>query len=91
SRGANGVVLISTRKGKNGRTQINFDASVNFDQLDNIAEYFNAPEFAAYRRDAARAITGANQYSTPFPNPADDFRYFGTDPNAWETIAAGYS
>ncbi|WPR73835.1 TonB-dependent receptor [Algoriphagus sp. NG3] len=91
SRGANGVVLISTRKGKNGRTQLNFDASVNFDQLDNIAEYFNASEFAAYRRDAARAISGSNQYSTPYPNPGDDFRYFGTDPSAWETIAAGYS
>lgn len=35
SRGANGVVLITTKSGKAGKTQINFDASYGFQELHN--------------------------------------------------------
>ncbi|WP_224998984.1 TonB-dependent receptor [Cesiribacter sp. SM1] len=91
SRGANGVVLISTKRGRPGKSEISYDGSVIIEKINDLAPNFNAAEYANYRRDAARAVTGANAYTTPFPNPTDDFRYFGTDPNAWETIAAGYT
>jgi TonB-linked SusC/RagA family outer membrane protein len=91
SRGANGVVLVTTKKGRSGKAEISYDGSVTYQKINDLAPNFNAAEFAAYRRDAARAVTGANQYSTAFPNPADDFKYFGGDPAAWESIAAGYT
>jgi TonB-linked SusC/RagA family outer membrane protein len=91
SRAANGVVLITTKKGKNGKAQINYSSSVIFEKIDDLAPNFNAAEYADYRRDAARAVTGANKYATPYPNPVGDYFYFGTDASAWESIAAGYT
>lgn len=93
SRAANGVVLVTTKRGQTGRAQITYDGSVAFERIHDLAPNFNAPEYAEYRRNAARAIpeTSSEHYSTPYPNPEDDFRYFGYDPNAWESIAAGYT
>lgn len=91
SRGANGVVLVTTKKGRAGKSEITYDGAVTFERINDLAPNFNAAEFADYRRDAARAVTGDKGYKTPFPNPQDDFIYFGGDPAAWESIAAGYS
>ena len=89
SRGANGVVLVTTKKGQTGRAEINYDGSVTFEKIRDLAPNFNAAEYAEYRRDAFRS-TG--QYKAPYPNPAEDFPRFGeADPAAWEAIAAGYS
>ncbi|AGA77900.1 SusC/RagA family TonB-linked outer membrane protein [Echinicola vietnamensis] len=87
SRAANGVVLITTKKGKDGRAQINFDASMMVQNLRNLADYYDAAGYANYRRDAAR---GAGAYGTAYPNPQDDFDFFGADATAWNNIANGY-
>jgi len=87
SRGANGVVLITSKKGKEGRARISYDASFGFEKPLRKMEMFNGAEFAELRRNAYRT-TG--NYSTAYPNPKDDFTLFGTDPFAWENIAAAY-
>lgn len=87
SRGANGVVLVTTKKGRAGNIEINYDGSMTYEKINNLLPTFTAAEFADYRRTAARA----DKYTTPYPNPADDFKYFGGDPAAWESIAAGYT
>ncbi|MBT1689759.1 SusC/RagA family TonB-linked outer membrane protein [Dawidia soli] len=91
SRAANGVVLITTKKGKPGKTQISYAGSVYVEKIDNRQDMFSASEYADYRRNAYRAATGANHYTTPYPNPKDDKRILGQDPFAWGTIAAGYT
>ncbi|MBT1711406.1 TonB-dependent receptor [Fulvivirgaceae bacterium PWU5] len=91
SRAANGVVLITTKKGKPGKTQITYSGSVYAEKINNLQEMFSAREYADYRRNAYRAVTGANNYTTPYPNPKDDKRILGQDAFAWETIAAGYT
>lgn len=88
SRGANGVVLVSTKKGKEGRAQINFDTSVTIENIQNLADYWNGSEYAEYRRDALR---GAGLYSTPYPNAVDDFNYFGGDQTALNNILGAYN
>src|SRR5690606_32539953 len=93
SRAANGVIIVTTKKGKAGRAQITYDGSVTFEKINDLAPNFNAAEYAEYRRNAARAIPEDNstRYTTLFPNPKEDFYYFGSDASAWESIAAGYS
>lgn len=93
SRAANGVVLVTTKKGQAGRAQFNYNGSVTFERINDLSPNFNAAEYAKYRRDAARSIPkdNASHYRTPYPNPEQDFDYFGTDAAAWESIAAGYS
>lgn len=45
SRGANGVVLVSTKKGASGRTKISVNASVGTQRMLNKQELMNAQEY----------------------------------------------
>ena len=45
SRAANGVVVITTKKGKAGRTQMNFNASTAISSIANKLDVFSANEF----------------------------------------------
>jgi len=45
SRAANGVVVITTKKGKAGRTQMNFSASTAISSIANKIDVFSAEEF----------------------------------------------
>ena len=42
SRGANGVVLISTKKGKTGKVTINYDGSMSFSTIDSMTDWMNS-------------------------------------------------
>lgn len=48
SRGANGVVLITTKKGKAGKSSINFEAYTGVQQVSKRYEMMNAREYATY-------------------------------------------
>lgn len=45
NRAANGVVLITTKKGKAGRTQVNFDASYGFQEAANLVELIDSEAY----------------------------------------------
>lgn len=50
SRGANGVIIITTKKGKAGQTKLNFNATYGISQLnDSKIELMNGKEYAAYQ------------------------------------------
>lgn len=55
SRAANGVILITTKSGKQGRSKVNFKTSIGFDKLANDNDYgpMNAQQVVKYLRDAA--------------------------------------
>ena len=48
SRGANGVVLITTRKGKAGSTQVNFETSYGTQRLIKKLDLMNAQQYAIF-------------------------------------------
>ncbi len=52
SRAANGVIVITTKKGKVGRTQMDLTVSTGFSTLANKVDIFNADEF---RREVVAA------------------------------------
>jgi len=45
SRGANGVVLITTKKAKTGRVNINYTATVSLDRLHSLTDWMNGGEY----------------------------------------------
>ncbi len=47
SRGANGVILISTKKGSAGRTQVDYSGSIGFDKNAKKYDLLNAQDFLA--------------------------------------------
>lgn len=86
SRGANGVVLITTKRGSKGKTVVSLDSyyGVN-DELGRI-EVFDGPAFAEYKRESRRA-TG--NYPEGPSTPAADANLF--EPVELESIALGRS
>lgn len=53
SRGANGVVIITTKKGKAGKTAVNLESSYSTQSLRKKLELMNAQEFASFYNEQA--------------------------------------
>ncbi len=49
SRGANGVILITTKKGKNGVTTISYNTYVGFQQPTNVPDLMNGQEYYDFK------------------------------------------
>lgn len=78
SRGANGVVLISTKKGKTGKVSINYDGTVSLSNIHSTTDWMNSGELIDWNRQAtinADAYTG-KYGNAPDPN-VDGDAYFG--------------
>ena len=58
ARAANGVVIITTKKGKSGKAQFTFDASGGFQQANRLPELLNAKDYLTIRNEA---IANANE------------------------------
>ena len=52
SRGANGVILITTKKGKPGKTKFNINASTGVSNVANFVETVGTEQYLALRRKA---------------------------------------
>jgi TonB-linked SusC/RagA family outer membrane protein len=52
SRGANGVVLVTTKKGRNGEGRVEYNAWVGFQSFTRNVPYLNAQQIADLRIDA---------------------------------------
>ena len=51
ARGANGVIIITTKSGKEGKTQVDFGASFGFKQVTKLTEVLSPYDFVAYQRE----------------------------------------
>lgn len=48
SRGANGVIMITTKRGKPGKTKVDFETTIGFQSLRKKLEMMNAQEYATF-------------------------------------------
>tara|TARA_R110002096_G_scaffold195341_3_gene377937 strand:- start:3601 stop:6909 length:3309 start_codon:yes stop_codon:yes gene_type:complete len=69
SRGANGVVLITTKKGKAGKTQFKANVSSTIGKVTSFRELMNTQQFLELRREG---ITN-DGFGSFLENPAFDF------------------
>ncbi|MDY0907066.1 SusC/RagA family TonB-linked outer membrane protein [Pedobacter sp. CFBP9032] len=72
SRGANGVVLVTTKKGKAGRLTMDYVGTATIETLQDRMEMMNSAQYVQFRRDA---------YSITNPTLAQDRTIFAGDPN----------
>jgi TonB-dependent starch-binding outer membrane protein SusC len=54
SRGANGVILITTKRGTSGQPKISFNSYYGIQSLTGYADIMTGPEFVALRRESRR-------------------------------------
>ena len=72
SRGANGVVIITTKKGSKGTTKVTYDGSYGFQTLSHKIDLLNAQQFATYYNDAqGKAIFSQEQIDAYAKNSTD--------------------
>lgn len=63
SRGANGVIMVTTKKGKPGKTQISFNSSYSTQREINRLDLLNADQFTDYISEARPGFVSAG-YNT---------------------------
>ena len=78
SRGANGVVLITTKRGKSGKPQINFSSKVAFSTTNRKVDMLETKDYLDIYKEALE-----NDYKF---NPSG-----ATDPSTVSSYPGGYS
>ena len=93
SRGANGVIIVTTKKGKSGKFTLNYDTAVTTEKIFERAPIMSAGDYIELRR-------WAKHYETPTVFPKgnaptianDRIIFFDTgDPTAWANIEKGWA
>ncbi|MGC3947558.1 MAG: TonB-dependent receptor [Chryseolinea sp.] len=63
SRGANGVVLVTTRRGKEGQANVNFESSISSQEISHNIDMMPASDFARYLNTLDVSQGGSPRYS----------------------------
>ena len=94
SRGANGVVLITTKKGKSGSLNLDYVGTLTVEDINNRMDMMNSSQYIDFRRDAYRRVKYLGLTGTSYPDAptmADDQKIFGADPYAWANVQKGWA
>jgi len=91
SRGANGVVLITTKRGQEGKTQLNYSGTMTFEKIVDKSPAMNASDYITWRRWAY--YNSAPDKYTPGDQPTleQDKSFFSGDEVAWANIEKGWA
>jgi len=95
SRGANGVILVTTKQGKAGRTSIDYTGTLTISNIVDRSPSMSASDFITFARWAAHNAD-ASAYANPLsPTKAEDETLFGNiaslDPATYANIMNGWS
>jgi len=72
SRGSNGVVMVTTKRGSSGQSRLNVDAYTGFQNVAKKWDLLNAKEYLTYRNEA---------WGNDFPNDTTAYKHYG-NPNS---------
>ncbi|MCG2614240.1 TonB-dependent receptor [Terrimonas sp. NA20] len=86
ARGANGVIIVTTKKGKAGKLSVDVHSYMSFDSPLRDLDVLNAGEFAELRRQANRNV---NATFPRYATPASDLSIF-PEPITRESVLMGY-
>lgn len=83
-RGANGVLLVNTKRGMNSPLKVNFTAQVGFQQPTQMPNFLNSYDYARLYNEAYGHINGGAQFYdenalTAYKNGTDPYLYPNVD------------
>jgi len=64
SRAANGVVFVTTKKGKSGRAKVSYDGWVGFTKAMRLPDIFNAQQYVDYKNEALNNLKAVSPSTT---------------------------
>lgn len=94
SRGANGVVIVTTKRGKEGRAQIEYTSHVGIQQIGRKLDLMDANEWIEYMREAHRQASGSSlKYNSASASYTEDMKMtrFNQDPYLLRQIQSGWN
>ncbi len=87
SRAANGVVLITTKKGKTGSTKLNMNVFTGISKVSNMIDMLNTDQYLALRKEAF-----ANDNKTPDATNAPDLLLWDQKQSTnWQKFLIGHT
>jgi TonB-linked SusC/RagA family outer membrane protein len=89
SRGANGVVLVTTKSGKTGKTSISYNVFGGIRQLANKLTVLTPLDYVTWQYERALLEKTPNDYTQYFGNYQDIDLYANVQPNDWQDIIFG--
>ncbi len=93
SRGANGVVIITTKRGKAGKLSLNYSGSLTTENIQDRTQMMTADEYLTWRRWAYYYADPAQYPRGDQPTRENDYQIFlgANDPYAWNNINRGWA
>ncbi len=89
SRGANGVIIVTTKRGKEGKLIVNYNAYTSWkklaDKLDVLAPY----DYVKWQYERAQLANSPNTYTNIFGNYQDMDLYQQVQANDWQEQVFG--
>jgi TonB-linked SusC/RagA family outer membrane protein len=64
SRAANGVILITTKKGKSGSSKVSYDMNIGYSEPTDFIKVLNAKEYTDFKNQAVKNIGGSETFET---------------------------
>ena len=88
SRGANGVILVTTKRGTQGNLNIEYAGTFTFEKLHDVTKMMNASEWLDYAR---LANYNYGNYGSATPTYEADRALFGSIAASWANIDQAWS
>lgn len=90
ARGANGVVLVTTKRGQEGKTQLSYNGAVTFEKIIDKSPAMSASDYITWRRWAYYNSSPDTYSPGDQPIYEQDKSYFSGDEVAWTNIEKGW-
>ncbi|MBP5345261.1 MAG: TonB-dependent receptor [Bacteroidales bacterium] len=92
SRGANGVILVTTNRGEQGQTHINYKGSFTFENIEDKSPAMTASDYITWRRWAYHNSNPSIYPRGDQPNrEMDDLMFDKSDPVAYNNVMKGWA
>ena len=94
SRGANGVILVTTKSGQSGKTKVSYNAYYSWKKIAKKYDVLDAYDFAKWHYELAMLYNNGDKskidhYYNKFGNYQDMDLYQGVEQNDWQDLAYG--
>ncbi|WP_028912606.1 TonB-dependent receptor [Prevotella sp. MA2016] len=91
SRGANGVVLVTTKRGQEGKMQVSYSGSLTFEKIVDKSPAMKASDYITWRRWAYYNMSPDKYTPGDQPNQEQDKNFFGGDDVALANVMKGWA
>ncbi len=89
SRGANGVILVTTKSGKEGKVSVSYNAYYSWKKMAKTLNTLSATDYVKWQREYAMLRNNESKYTDLFGNWEDRDLYATAPTNDWQDQVFG--